>query len=100
MTQGFNELELARMMEDQAARCDSLGRLQKRNFILQQLLSKVQGLSDEDFESAFATFSSMVETLEARRRKTEEEREKAKSKPKDLIQEVNRKVTQNRGTTI
>jgi hypothetical protein len=98
--QGVNEIELARMMEDQAARFDSMGRLQKRNFILQQLLTRVQGLSDEDFESAFATFSSMVSTLELRRKKLEDEKEKANSKPKDLIQEVNKKVTQNRGTII
>jgi hypothetical protein len=98
--QGVNEIELARMMEDQAARFDSMGRLQKRNFILQQLLTRVQGLSDEDFESAFATFSSMVTTLELRRKKLEDEKEKANSKPKDLIQEVNKKVTQNRGTII
>ena len=98
--QGVNEIELARMMEDQAARFDSMGRLQKRNFILQQLLTRVQGLSDEDFESAFATFSSMVSTLELRRKKLEDEKEKANNKPKDLIQEVNKKVTQNRGTII
>jgi hypothetical protein len=98
--QGVNEIELARMMEDQAARFDSMGRLQKRNFILQQLLTRVQGLSDEDFESAFATFSSMVTTLELRRKKLEDEKEKANNKPKDLIQEVNKKVTQNRGTII
>ena len=97
---GVNAIELARMMEDQAARFDSMGRLQKRNFILQQLLTRVQGLSDEDFESAFATFSSMVSTLELRRKKLEDEKEKANNKPKDLIQEVNKKVTQNRGTTI
>jgi hypothetical protein len=98
--QGVNEIELARMMEDQAARFDSMGRLQKRNFILQQLLTRVQGLSDEDFESAFATFSSMVSTLELRRKKLEDEKEKANNKPKDLFQEVNKKVTQNRGTII
>jgi len=98
--QGVNEIELARMMEDQAARFDSMGRLQKRNFILQQLLTRVQGLSDEDFESAFATFSSMVSTLELRRKKLEGEKEKANSKPKDIIQEINKKVTQNRGTII
>jgi hypothetical protein len=97
---GVNAIELARLMEDQAARFDSMGRLQKRNFILQQLLTRVQGLSDEDFESAFATFSSMVSTLELRRKKLEDEKEKANNKPKDLIQEVNKKVTQNRGTTI
>ena len=97
---GVNEIELARMMEDQAARFDSMGRLQKRNFILQQLLTRVQGLSDEDFESAFATFSSMVSTLELRRKKLEDEKEMANKKPKDLIQEVNKRVTQNRGTTI
>ena len=97
---GVNAIELARMMEDQAARFDSMGRLQKRNFILQQLLTRVQGLSDEDFESAFATFSSMVSTLELRRKKLEDEKEKANNKPKDLIQEVNKKVTQNRGTII
>jgi hypothetical protein len=98
--QGVNEIELARMMEDQAARFDSMGRLQKRNFILQQLLTRVQGLSDEDFESAFATFSSMVSTLELRRKKLEDEKEKANNKPKDLFKEVNKKVTQNRGTII
>lgn len=100
MKTGLSELELTRMMEDQAARCDSMGRLQKRNFILQQLLTRVQGLSDEDFESAFATFSSMVTTLEARRKKIEEEKEKQNNRPKDLMQEVNKKITQNRGTTI
>ena len=100
MSHGVNEIELARMMEDQAARFDSMGRLQKRNFILQQLLTRVQGLSDEDFESAFATFSSMVSTLELRRKKLEDERAKANSKPKDIVQEVNKKVTQNRGTII
>ncbi|NBO37300.1 hypothetical protein EBU99_01820 [bacterium] len=100
MAQGFNEIELARTMDDQAARFDSMGRLQKRNFILQQLLSKVQGLSDEDFESAFATFSSMVTTLEAKRRRTDEEKAKNQEKPKDLMSEVNRKISQNRGTTI
>lgn len=98
MNQSFNEIEIARAMEDQAARFDSMGRVQRRNFILQKLLSQVQGLSDEDFESAFATFSSMVIALEAKRKSKEEEREKEKSKPRDILGEVNRKVTQNRGT--
>ncbi|MEN9809856.1 MAG: hypothetical protein RLZZ488_1423 [Pseudomonadota bacterium] len=96
----INETEIARVMDDQAARFDSMGRLQRRNFVLQQLLSKVQGLSDEDFESAFATFSSMVTALEARRRKQDEEKEKESSKPKDLLREVEMKVSQNRGSTI
>jgi hypothetical protein len=100
MKQVFDATELARAMDDQAARFASMSRMQKRNYILQQLLSQVQGLSDEDFESAFATFSSMVTTLEARRRKKEEEKEKESSKPKDLLQEVSKKVTQSRGTTI
>lgn len=100
MKQDFSEIELARSMEDLAARVDSLGRYQKRNYILQQLLAKVQGLSDEDFESAFATFSSVVTSLEARRKKIQDERENDKNKPKDLIKEVNKKVTQSRGTTI
>lgn len=88
------------MMEDQAARFDSMSRMQKRNYILQQLLTQVQGLSDEDFESAFATFSSMVTTLEARRKKKEQEKDRENSKPKDLLSEVSKKVTQSRGTTI
>ncbi len=100
MKQSFDENELARLMDDQAARFDSMGRLQKRNYILQQLLTRVQGLSDEDFESAFATFSSMVTTLEARRKKREEDKERENSRPKDLMAEVSKKVTQNRGTTI
>jgi len=100
MKQSFDENELARLMDDQAARFDSMGRLQKRNYILQQLLTRVQGLSDEDFESAFATFSSMVTTLEARRKKREEDKERENSRPKDLMSEVSKKVTQNRGTTI
>jgi hypothetical protein len=98
--QYFDETELARMMEDQAARFDSMSRMQKRNYILQQLLTQVQGLSDEDFESAFATFSSMVTTLEARRKKKEQEKDRENSKPKDLLSEVSKKVTQSRGTTI
>lgn len=93
----LNETELARLMDDQAARMDAMGRLQKRNFILQQLLARVQGLSDEDFESAFATFSSMVSTLESKRRKQEEEKEKLNGKPKDLLKEVGDKATHNRG---
>ncbi|NBX16844.1 MAG: hypothetical protein EBR09_05705 [Proteobacteria bacterium] len=100
MKQYFDETELARMMEDQAARFDSMSRMQKRNYILQQLLTQVQGLSDEDFESAFATFSSMVTTLEARRKKKEQEKDRENSKPKDLLSEVSKKVTQSRGTTI
>lgn len=100
MKESVSAIELARAMEDQAARFESMGRLQKRNYILQQLLARVQGLSDEDFESAFATFSSMVTTLEARRKKKEEEKEKENSRPKDVMGEVSRKLTQNRGTTI
>lgn len=100
MSKGFSALELERMMKDQAARCDSMGRLQKRNSILQQLLSRVQGLSDEDFETAFDTFASLISTLESKRRKTDEEREKDDHKPRDLLREVNMKVSQNRGTTI
>ncbi|NBW82305.1 hypothetical protein EBR21_11180 [bacterium] len=100
MKNRVNEMELARAMEDQAARFDSMGRLQKRNFILQQLLTKVQGLSDEDFESAFATFSSMVATLEARRKKKEEAIEKENAKNTDILKEVNKRVNQNRGTTV
>jgi hypothetical protein len=100
MKQVFDEAELARVMDDQAARFASMSRLQKRNYILQQLLTRVQGLSDDDFESAFATFSSMVTTLEARRKKNDEEKERENSKPKDLMAEVTKKVTQNRGTTI
>ena len=93
----LNETEIARMMDDQAARIDSMGRLQKRNFILQQLLSRVQGLSDEDFESAFATFSSMIATLEAKRKKVEEEKERLNGKPKELLQEITKSPNQNRG---
>jgi hypothetical protein len=100
MKNQVSETELARAMEDQAARFDSMGRLQKRNFILQQLLSRVQGLSDEDFESAFATFSSMVATLETRRKKKEEAKDKENAKNADVISEVNKRVSQNRGTTI
>lgn len=93
----LNETELARLMDDQAARMDAMGRLQKRNFILQQLLARVQGLSDEDFESAFATFSSMVSTLESKKRKQEEEKERLNGKPKDILKEVGDKVTHSRG---
>ncbi|MEY4066364.1 MAG: hypothetical protein RIR26_2572 [Pseudomonadota bacterium] len=93
----LNETDLARLMDDQAVRIDSVGRLQKRNFILQQLLSRVQGLSDEDFESAFTTFSSMIATLEAKRKKAEEEKERLKGRPKELIQELSHGSTQNRG---
>ncbi|MEY2987157.1 MAG: hypothetical protein RJB13_678 [Pseudomonadota bacterium] len=100
MSKGFNALELERMMSDQAARCDSMGRVQKRNSILQQLLSRVQGLSDEDFETAFETFQSLIATLETKRRKSDESREKDDQKPRDLIREVNAKVNQSRGTTI
>ncbi|MEY2988129.1 MAG: hypothetical protein RJB13_1650 [Pseudomonadota bacterium] len=100
MSKGFNALEIERAMNDQASRCDSMGRLQKRNVILQQLLSRVQGLSDEDFAAAFDTFSSLVETLEAKRRKAENGREKEGQKPRDLLHDVNVKVNQSRGTTI
>ncbi|MFZ9520124.1 MAG: hypothetical protein ACO3A4_06565 [Silvanigrellaceae bacterium] len=100
MKNQVSEMELARAMEDQAARFESMGRLQKRNFILQQLLTRVQGLSDEDFESAFATFSSMVTTLEARRKKNEEAKEKENAKNTDIINEVGKRVSQSRGTTI
>jgi len=100
MSKGFSALELERMMNDQAARCDSLGRLQKRNSILQQLLSRVQGLSDEDFETAFETFASLISTLESKRRKVDEARDKDEQRPRDLLHEVNGKVSQSRGTTI
>jgi hypothetical protein len=100
MAKGFSALELERMMDDQAARSDSMGRVLKRNSILQQLLSRVQGLSDEDFETAFETFTSLISTLESKRRKSDDAREKDEQKPRDLIREVNAKVSQSRGTTI
>ena len=100
MAKGFSALELERMMDDQAARSDSMGRVLKRNTILQQLLSRVQGLSDEDFETAFETFTSLISTLESKRRKSDDAREKDEQKPRDLIREVNAKVSQSRGTTI
>ena len=100
MAKGFSALELERMMDDQAACSDSMGRVLKRNSILQQLLSRVQGLSDEDFETAFETFTSLISTLESKRRKSDDAREKDEQKPRDLIREVNAKVSQSRGTTI
>jgi len=100
MKQTPDELELVRMMDDQAVRYDSLGRLHKRNVLLQQLLSKVQVLSDEDFDSAITMFASMVSSMEERRKSKEDNKDKLNSKSRDLLGEVNRKVTQNRGTTI
>jgi hypothetical protein len=42
----------------------------------------------------------MVATLEARRKKKEEAKDKENAKNTDIINEVNKRVSQNRGTTI
>lgn len=100
MNQSISESEIARAMDDQAARLDGLGRLQRRNFLIQQIFSQIQGLADEDFESACSAFSSIITTFESRRTKKEEDKARLNSKSKDIIHEVNRKANQNRGTTI
>lgn len=56
-------VDLERHMNDSATRIEMLSHTQKRYSYMQKLFLKVQALSDKDFETAFTTFESVLETL-------------------------------------
>lgn len=83
--QTFEELDIERHMNDNASRVEMVSFMQKRYSYLQKLLLKAQSLSDKDFETAFSTFESVVETLNQKKQKIEESDKMSKNKFSNLI---------------
>ena len=56
----INEIELQRLMADQATRAEYCAQLHKRHSAMQTLMSKIQTLSDSEFETAYGTLESLI----------------------------------------
>lgn len=76
----INETDLARHMGDQAARAESAGIAQKKFSNFQKLVTKVYSLSDKEFDIAFSTLESMLESFNNKKKEpTKDEKNKDKS---------------------
>lgn len=65
----ISELEIQRFLTDQSARVDWMSPCQKRQASVQRLLSKIQLLTESDFEAAFGTMESIVDGIQLKRGK-------------------------------
>lgn len=72
--------DLARHMGDQASRAESNGIAQKKYSHFQKLVSKVYTLSDKEFDVAFSTLESIIESFNNKKIKQNNEDNKQKSK--------------------
>lgn len=68
----LTEIDLQRLMADQATRVGYCAQLQKRMTAMQHLMAKIQSLSDSEFESAFGTLESIIENYNAKKLKKEQ----------------------------
>lgn len=83
----INEIELARLMADQATRTEYCAHLQRRQVAMQTLMAKIQTLSDSEFEAAYGTLESLIENYNAKKLKRE--------KREGRVQENQLGLTQN-----
>ena len=83
--QTIEEIDIERHMNDNASRVEMVSLVQKRYSYMQKLLIKSQVLSDKDFETAFSTFESVVETLNQKKLKSSDRDKTEKSKLSGLI---------------
>ena len=60
--------DIERHMNEQACRAEMVCFSNKRYSYVQKILLKAEPLSDKDFETAFATFESLVQSLYTRRK--------------------------------
>jgi hypothetical protein len=67
--ESINEIDIERHMNDNASRVEMISFMQKRYSYMQKLMSKAQILSDKDFETAFTTFESVVDSLSQKKQK-------------------------------
>lgn len=69
MTQepNFTEVDLQRLMADQASRVECTAQLQRRYVAMQNLVAKIHSLSDSEFEAAYGTLESMIENYNAKK---------------------------------
>ncbi len=80
----INETDLARHMEDQAARAESSGIAQKKFTNFQKLITKVYSLSDKEFDIAFSTLESMLESFNNKKKETNKNDNLEKNKEKSI----------------
>ncbi len=69
----IEEIDIERHMNDNASRFERNSFVQKRYNYMQNLLMRVQGLSDKDFETACLTFESIVDTFNKKTFKSNEQ---------------------------
>ncbi len=80
----INEDDLARHMGDQASRAESSGIAQKKYSHFQKLITKVYSLSDKEFDIAFSTLESMIESFNSKKVKPDENEHKQKNKANSI----------------
>ncbi|RDB36331.1 hypothetical protein [Spirobacillus cienkowskii] len=78
----LNEDDLLRYMRDQACRAETSGIAAKKFSHFQKLLTKVYSLSDKEFDIAFSTLESMIESFNSKKTNSEDE-EKIKNSQKN-----------------
>ena len=81
----IEERDLERHMNDNASRVEMSSLMQKRFANMQKLLLKAQTLSDRDFETAFSSLESIVESLKKKSLKQEPTEKTTNNKLSQLI---------------
>lgn len=71
----INEIELQRLMSDHATRAEFCAQLHKRHSAMQVLMSKIQTLTDSEFETAYGTLESLIQNYNAKKAKNDKKDE-------------------------
>ena len=64
----ISEIDLFRHMTDEASRFQVGSRMHSRSLVVQRLMSKIQCLTDGEFETAISALESMVEGYNIRKK--------------------------------
>ena len=81
----IDETDVLRHMDNNACRIEMGSSIQKRFYHMQKLFQKTQVLSEKDFENAFTTFESVLETLNKKKPLEDEKDKVAKNKVTKLV---------------
>lgn len=78
-------IELERYMNDQASRMEMSSLIQTRFTNMQKMLIKTQMLSDKEFQMAYETFESLVDSFQQKKQKKDSPSSSSKEKLNQYI---------------
>ena len=87
----FSEIDLQRMMADQATRAECGAQLHRRQSAMQNLMAKIHCLSDSEFEAAFGTLESLIENYNQKKLKQEKKPARSSEAHLDLTTQTAKK---------